>query len=344
MDKLEVLFLNQEDVIAAGGLDMDLTLRGVEDAVGLLENKECASPSKTVLRWGDSSSELTGRVNAMPAYVGGSYDMLGIKWISGFPMNPIKFGLPRGIGLIMLNSSESGVPLVIMDGTIISAMRTGAVTGVAAKYLACSDSETVGLIGAGVQNRTQLLAIITAVPTIKRAVVMDISPERVADFIEEMKKQLEIDFEVESTPEGVARQSDILVTATTSLEPIVHEDWWGQGCLYALVGSYEECTTKLIKQADKVVVDNWDELIHRGTQPVAKMHEAGEFPREVLYAELGELINQKKPGRTSDSERIHFCSIGMGIEDVAVATLIYQRALEKGVGQQLKLWEAPYAI
>ena len=345
MKPLKLLYLSQSDVITAGGLDMEQTLRAVEDVLGLLETGECELPAKTVLRWGGLEAEQNlGRINAMPAYVGGSYQMAGIKWIAGFPMNPMRHDLPRGIGMIVLNSVKSGVPLVVMDGTIVSAMRTGAVTGVAAKYLARPESEIVGLIGAGVQNRTQLLAVLTAIPNLKRAVVMDLSLDRARTFARDVSVQLGLPVDIEEDAERVARQSDILITATTSPDPVVQEDWWPEGCFYALVGSYNECTLGLIQQADKVVVDNWDEIVHRGTQSLARMHLTGRFSKDDLHAHMGEVVIGKKVGRTSVSERIHFCAVGMGIEDVAVATLIYNRAKAEGLGQTLELWEEPYAI
>lgn len=342
MASVELLYLSQEDVIASGGLDMPQTLRAVEEAIGLLARGGCVLPSKTVLRWGDEKT--SGRVNAMPAYVGGTYDMAGIKWIGGFPGNPVRHNLPRGSGLIVLNSSETGLPVVVMDGTVVSAMRTGAVTGVAAKYLARSESEVVGLVGAGVQNRTQLMAVAAVLPKLKQAFVSDIAAERAATFAREMSAQLGFSVAVAVDAEALARQSDVLITATTAANPVVREGWWSAGCFYSHVGSYQECTFAMIAEADKVVTDHWAEVLHRGSQSLARMHLAGQFPAERLHADLGDIINAQALGRTNSAERIHFCPIGMGIEDIAVATLIYRRALAEGRGQRLVLWEKAYAV
>ncbi|MDY7042234.1 MAG: ornithine cyclodeaminase, partial [Chloroflexota bacterium] len=136
---IEFLYLTRTDVRATG-LDMQLTLKAVEDSFRLHHQGQTNLPWKTVLDLGERER---GRVNAMPAYVGGPYDVCGIKWIAGFPGNPAKHKLPRATGLFVLNDSWTGVPLAVMDGTLISAMRTGAVTGVGAKYMARPDSEIV---------------------------------------------------------------------------------------------------------------------------------------------------------------------------------------------------------
>lgn len=342
MSGVKLLYLSQEEVIACGGLDMTQTLQAVEDAIGLLARGGCVLPSKTVLRWGDEKT--AGRVNAMPAYVGGTYDMAGIKWIGGFPGNPERHNLPRGSGLIVLNSAETGLPRVVMDGTVVSAMRTGAVTGVAAKYLARPQAEVVGVVGAGVQNRTQLMAVAAVLPNLKRALVTDIAAHRAETFARDMSAQLSFPVVVVPNSEALARQSDVLITATTAANPVVREGWWPAGSFYAHVGSYQECTFEMIAEADKVVVDHWAEVLHRGSQSLARMHMAGQFPAERVHAELGDIINGSAAGRTNVTERIHFCPIGLGIEDIAVATLIYRRAQAEGRGQQLVLWEKAYAV
>jgi ornithine cyclodeaminase len=154
MTEIEFMYLNQEDVRATG-VTMATALEAVEDAFRLHYQGQVNLPYKTVLDLGERER---GRGNAMPAYVAGDYDVFGIKWIAGFPNNPTKFGLPRGTGLFILNDSWNGVPLAVMDCTLLSAMRTGAVTGVGAKYLARTDSQSVAMIGAGVQGGASRVA------------------------------------------------------------------------------------------------------------------------------------------------------------------------------------------
>ena len=129
----------------------------------------------------------------MPAHLGGDFEICGMKWIAGFPPNPVKFGIPRAHALLILNDSWTGVPLAMMDGTYISAMRTGAVTGVGAKYLANPDSKVVGIIGCGVQAKTQIMAIKTAIPSVRLLKGYDIRPEASKQFAEWASQELGIE-------------------------------------------------------------------------------------------------------------------------------------------------------
>ena len=129
--------LSQEDVVAAGGLDMDACLEVIANTLVLHHRGETIAPMKAVIHWSDDldTDEKLGRVMAMPAFVGGDVGVIGMKWIPSVPSNPAR-GLPRGIGLVLLSDPETGLPLAFMDGTVVSAMRTGAVSGIAARELA----------------------------------------------------------------------------------------------------------------------------------------------------------------------------------------------------------------
>ncbi|RPJ05626.1 MAG: ornithine cyclodeaminase, partial [Deltaproteobacteria bacterium] len=161
--KVEFLYLSQEDVRATG-VTMSEVIRSVEMVLAYHDEGKVNLPSKVIL---DLNERERGRINAMPAYVGGEIEICGMKWIAGFPPDPVRFGIPRAHALIILNDSWTGVPLAVMDGTYISAMRTGAVTGVGAKYLANPDSEVAGMIGCGVQARTQIMAMRAAIPSVR---------------------------------------------------------------------------------------------------------------------------------------------------------------------------------
>lgn len=341
---IEFRYLTQEQVTQLGGLDMALAVQDVEAVVRLFGSGACVLPSKVVLRWGDSDSESTrGRINAMPGYVGGNYDMSGIKWIASMPLNPIERGLPRASALTILNHPTLGFPVAVMDGTLISAMRTGAVSGVAAKYLARKDSRTVGIIGAGVQSRTQLMALKTVLPALSSVLVYDIREERSLAFCQDMRDRLGISIEVAATSREATSQVDILVSATTAVSPVVKRGWVSEGCLYCQVGGYE-CEPLALREFDKIVVDNWSEMQHRGAQTLVRAKEQGIISDEDIHAELSQIITGKKPGRENAAERIFFGAVGMGIEDVAIATRILRRAEEEQVGTMLKLWEAPVFV
>ena len=168
---LSFRYLSQEQVVAAGGRDMALAVDDIEEVFRLHARGDYVLPTKAVLRWGDVASEMSrGRINAMPGYVGGRFDMAGVKWIASFPAN-IDRGMPRASGVTILNDPATGVPVAVIDGTLISAMRTGAVSGVASRHLAREDAGVVGIIGAGVQSRTQLMAITVARPAVRDRLV-----------------------------------------------------------------------------------------------------------------------------------------------------------------------------
>lgn len=336
----EVLFLNQEDVAKSGGNNMSLAIKTMEAVFSLHQKGDYVLPNKSVLRWGDMESESTrGRINSMPASIGGDFNAVGIKWISSSPMNPDKFGLPRATGTIILNDYETLMPISIMDGMLISAMRTGANSGVAAKYLAKKDAATLGLVGAGVQNKTQLLAMKEVVSNLEHVKIADLNLERAQAFAEEMQQKTKLSIEVVSSAEEAVKNSDIVITATVTKKPIVKADWIGKGTLYIHVGSHE-CEFDVIDKADKIVVDDWEELKHRGVETISIMYKEGKFNEKNIHAPLGELVNAIKEGRTNDHEFIYFNSVGLGIQDIAFASSLYKNAVEKGIGKKLNLWDS----
>lgn len=333
-----LLFLNQKAIIECGGDDIGQAIDVMEKVYSLHNNKEYVLPPKTVLRWGDFDSESTrGRINSMPASIGGDFNSVGIKWIGSSPSNPEKHNLPRASAIIVLNDYETFIPKVIMDGMLISALRTGANSGVAAKYLAKKESEVVGLIGAGAQSKTQLLALHHVLPNLKTVKIFDLNSERSNEFSKEMSGKLNLNIEVVHSAEDAVRGSDVFVTATVTKEPIVKAEWIEKGMLYLHVGSHES-HFDVIHRADKVVVDDWEELKHRGVETLPIMFEQGEFDPKNIYGQIGEIVNNVKAGRENNEEFIYFNSVGMGIQDVALASVIYENAKNSNVGEELELF------
>lgn len=335
--KPEFIYLSQEDVRALG-VQMQDVIQIIEKVFALHDEGKVNLPSKVILDLGERDR---GRINAMPAHIGGDIEMCGIKWIAGFPGNPVRFGIPRAHALIVLNDSSTGVPLAIMDGTYISAMRTGAVTGVGAKYLANPDSEVVGIIGCGVQAYTQVMAIKTAIPSVKSLKAYDIRKDASEKFTKWITHELGIRTDIVGTPKEAVEGSDVVVTVTVADEPIVKDAWLKKGSLLVHVGSYQEEEEAVIFNADKVVVDLWHEVLHRGTPLLAKLYKSGRIDDGKIYANIGQIIRGKKPGRTNKNERIFFSPLGLGSEDVAVASIIYRQAKGKGRGIPLRLWDRP---
>jgi ornithine cyclodeaminase len=293
-------------------------------------------PYKTVLDLGERER---GRGNAMPAYVGGEYDVFGIKWIAGFPKNPIEHGLPRGTGLFILNDAWKGIPLAVMDCTLLSAMRTGAVTGVGAKYLARPDSRSVAMIGAGVQARTQLEALKIVLPQLEEVRAFDIRRETAEAFATDMNDRFGGEgprIRAVNSPEEAVRQADIVVTVTVADEPIVKERWMKRGSFFSAVGSYQEEEFEVVTNSDKVVVDGIEHVLHRETPVIALMIEQGKIRREDIL-EMGAIVCGDQPGRTNPEERVFFSPIGMAIEDVCLCHRVYKLAQERGIGNRLGL-------
>lgn len=333
-----VLLLSQKDIIDCGGNEISLAIETMEKVYSLHQKGDYVLPNKSVLRWGDIETETTlGRVNSMPASIDGEFKSTGIKWISSAPQNPDKFALPRASGVIILNDYQTLFPKAMMDGMLISAVRTGANSGVAAKYLAKKDSKVLGLIGAGAQNRTQLLAMYNVLSKLDEIKINDLNEERAKSFAEEMESIVDIPITVVNTAEEAVKGSDVVITATVTKDPIVKADWIEKGTLYLHVGSHE-CEFEVIDKADKIVVDDWEELKHRGVETISIMYKEGKFNENNIHAQIGEVVNSVKSARTSDDEFIYFNSVGMGIQDVALASVIYEKAKKENIGLEFTLF------
>lgn len=336
----EILFLNNKDMELLGAGDMRAVIQDVEQAYILTEKGDVIVPGKCVMRWGSTPEDenVMGRINAMPGYIGGEYDMAGIKWIGSGPKN-YKRGLPRASVILILNDPVTKLPVCIADGTMVSAKRTGASGGVAIKHLSREDAEVMTICGAGAQGRTQLEAAIIVRPTIRKVYVYDIRPESSKAFVKEVREKYPgIKACAVDNPEEAICESDITVCVTLANEPIVQAEWLKAGALLMNLADYEvsyDCVTK----ADMIVVDNWETIKHRMVSTVAMMWKEGLVKDADISAQLGEILIGSKPGRQRENDIIYFNAVGTGILDLAVATRCYRKAMEKKVGTVLPYWE-----
>jgi len=314
-------------------VDMATALAAVEDAFKLHHRGDVLLPHKTVL---DMDERKRGRGNAMPGYVGGAYHAFGIKWIAGFPGNPARFGLPRATGLFILNDAEKGIPLAVMDCTLLSAMRTGAVTGVGARCLARPDSASVAMIGAGVQARTQLEALREVLPRLTEMRAYDVRREAAEAFAVEAHPRFGLAARAVDTAAQAVRDADVVVTVPVADEPIVKDAWMAPGSFFAAVGSYQEEEFEVVSRSDLVVVDGLEHVLHRETPVIALMIKKNLIRREQVL-ELGAILCGEKPGRTSPKQRVFFSPIGMAIEDICLSYKAFRLAEQKGVGTRLSL-------
>lgn len=336
------IYLSQEDYIKADGLEMDGTVRAIQKSFELHAKGQTIQPSKPVIRWGGPETEETrGRIMTMPSYLGGDLDVAGMKWIPSMPQNPKKLGMPRASAIIILTDPNTGFPLSIMDGTIVSAMRTGAATGVAAKYLANPDSSVVGIIGAGVQSRTQLMAIKSVFgEQIETMKVFDLNTEKTIQFSREMSEELNANVVPASSAEEAIRDSDIVITATMSTFPYVKGEWLKEGAFHSEISFWDTAAEEIVHY-DKVIVDDYEHVEHHAVDVSYRAVKEGYIARENVF-DLGDIMLNKVEGRKNRSEKILFNPIGMSIHDVSEAYRVYQVAKEKGIGQPLKLWEHPH--
>lgn len=340
MVKAEILFLNNKAMDELGTNDMFAVIHDVERVYTLTRQGDVIAPGKCVMRWGETVEDenVLGRINAMPGYIGGEYDMAGIKWIGSGPMN-YKKGLPRASVTIILNDPDTKLPICIADGTKVSTMRTGASGGVAIKFLAKSDASVMTICGAGAQAPTQLEAAKIARPSIKKLYIYDIIMEnakRFAGFVSE--KYPDIEAIPTDDIESATRESDIIDCVTLASEPFIKGEWLKKGALVMNMADYE-VDNECVKKSDKVVVDYWENVKHRMISTVALMHRDGLFKDEELYAEIGEIVNGSKSGRENDDEIIYFNAVGAGIMDIAVTARCYKNAQKSGKGMKLPFWE-----
>lgn len=279
------------------------------------------------------SFNIDSWLNAMPAYV--SYlNAAGIKWAGGFIHNPKK-GLSYVMATIILNDSETGYPLSIMDGIHITNIRTGAAAALSAKYLANKDSEVVCFIGAGMQAKTTLQNLYPCFD-IKEVRISDINPKAMESFKTEMEKEFDIKVVITDSNKEAAKGSDIIYTATQADEPLLMNDWIKKGATVVTLGSYQELDEAFTLTADKILVDDWAQCSHRGE--LSKLTEKGLITKNSIYSEIGDVAAGKKVGRESKDERILVVPIGLGSHDVAVASKVYKRAMEKGIGTKYNFW------
>lgn len=335
---VKFLFLSQEDVIAAGGLDMAKTVECVEKSFSLLDKGESMEPDPPMLMFGGQAGR---RVTMHPAYVGGDVDTVGLKWTPANPDNPRTIGMPRATAMNIINDPITGHPLAVMDGTIISAMRTGAVTAVGFKHLGRPDSEVIGLLGTGVIARTQLMALKEVMNKITDVKVFDMLPDKARVWAEEVGQKFGLPVRAVGSAQEAVEDSDVVVGCTTvsADQRYVQPEWIKEGSLYSNI-SDNDATFETILQSDKVVVDGPRQF----TIPVVMglMAKQGLISFEQVHGTIGEIVNGKEPGRESDEERIFYSCLGLGVHDIVNARRIYDEAKRKGLGVELTLWKEPY--
>lgn len=370
--RIKFLYLSEPDMIKAGVKNMDQCVEAMEDLLVTLNKGDYVmggvnhnSHGAQVIFPDDPQFEGMPknaddrRFMAMPAYLGGKYQMAGMKWYGSNCENKAS-GLPRSILMMMLNDKDTGAPLALMSANLVSCYRTGAIPGVGAKYLAGKDSETVTIIGPGVMGRTCLLAFLSVCPKITTVKVKGRGLRSLHAFEEFVKKecpQIQQVIVCDSMEEAVKDSDIICVTSTAPVKeidfPYIAEDWVKKGALICLPSAARFDDDFLINRCKKVV-DNYKlyeawaeefpypsyEMVQIiGSKFTDYLHE-GRIQREDIV-DIADIINKKHPGRESDDEIIVYSVGGMPVEDIAWGGTVYRNALKEGIGVELPLWDQP---
>ncbi|MEZ7196077.1 tyramine oxidase subunit B [Pseudodesulfovibrio karagichevae] len=372
--KIDFLYLNENDMIEAGVTDMAGCVDAMEEMFRLLKMGDfrmggAGNNSHGVMMVFPEESPFPNmpldgpdrRFMAMPAYLGGQFDMVGMKWYGSNTANREK-ELPRSILMLTLNDKDTGAPLAYMSANILSAYRTGAIPGVGVRHLAREESRVVGIVGPGVMSKTAFDAFMAVRPGIERVKVKGRGEKSIRSFIDYVKGKypsvtaIEV---VDSIAEAV-RDADIVCVATSSPTgdvskyPYIEEEWIKPGAVICCpaAGRFDDdfILNRARNVADYVgLYEAWaEEMPYPAyhTVPIPAVHcmdliADGRMGKHQLQ-DLGDIITGKLPARGSDDETIIYSVGGMPIEDVAWGTTVYRNALKKGIGTTLNLWEKPF--
>ncbi len=324
------LLLCKDDVVKV--LNMADCMAVVEKAFAELASGTAVLPLRTPITPPDGLSLY------MPAYLK-EMGALACKVVTVYKNNPQKHNMPTVMGKVLLQDHETGDVICIMDGGYLTAVRTGAASGVATKYLAREDKgQIAGIFGAGVQAKMQLWAVAEA-RDIARALVYDVSSDAVTKFISEMGSKLDLDVRAADSPDQILESADIICTATSSPTPVFDGSKVREGTHINGIGSHtpnaRELDTAIVKRS-KFIADSYEACLKEAGDIMIPIGD-GEFDKSHMYAELGEIVTGTKPARASDQEITLFKSNGLAIQDTATAKLVYDKAVEMGIGNKAEI-------
>ena len=317
-------------------LAMEDVLGAVEDAFKHKGLGKVQMPPKAYLFY----EKFDGDLRTMPSYVE-DMDVSAVKIVNVHPQNAKNYGMRTVMGLLVLIDPHTGAPLAIMDATHITDMRTGAASAIASKYLARPNPRVLGIIGAGNQARTQMLALITQYGRFDEVRIFDLYPEKAKTAARQFRRLYRDRIgkvrSVSSAKDAVTG-CDIVVTATSSRSPIVMDEWVGEGthinCIGADAPGKQELDPRILKRA-RVIIDDWEQASHSGeiNVPLSK----GELTKDDVNDEIGRVVAGISPGRQSDTEITVFCSTGLAVQDCLTAKMVYDAASKENVGRFVQI-------
>ena len=322
--------LSREDVRRA--LPMREAIEAMKRAFAQLSQGQAQVPLRVPL----PVEKHNGVTLFMPGYLAAD-DQMAVKIVSVFNDNPAR-GLPLIHALVVVVDATTGRPSAVMDGTYLTALRTGAASGAATDLLAREDAAVAAIFGAGAQGRTQLEAV-CAVRPIEAAWVYDVDPERAAAYAGEMAERLGIPVRVAATPADAVREADVVCTATTSTTPVFDDADLRPGTHINGIGAYtpqmQEIPAETVARA-KVVIDHREASLAEAGDLIIPLRQ-GVIAEDHIWAELGEIAAGLKPGRTDPEEITFFKSVGVAVQDVAAAAAVLEAAERLGLGVEVPL-------
>jgi len=325
MTENQLLYLSQAEVVEAG-LTMAEIIESMEVMFRAKGEGRTEMPPKPGIYPGGGDSFL----HAMPACIP-DLRSAGIKWVAAFPGNPSK-GLPYISGLIVYNDFDTGLPLAVMDCVWITAKRTGASSAISARHLARPDSSVMGMLGCGVQGRSHVEAMLEIFP-LSKVMAYDLNENAQKQFVAEISRTFSLEVVPAKSPREAVSGCDIVVTAgpmSKTPHATIQADWLDEGAFASLVDYDSYWQPAAMHAVDKFCTDDRSQF--------ENTRKGGYFPDiPPVHADLGELAAGSKPGRETPQERTMTANLGLALNDMAVAPLIYQKAKEKGIGTWLDL-------
>jgi alanine dehydrogenase len=325
-----IRILSGEDVRKA--LPMRQAVETIRKAFAQLSTGKADVPLRIALQ----VPKHNGVTLFMPGYLAGD-DQMAVKVVSVFNDNPAK-GLPLIHALVVVVDAETGAPAAVIDGTYLTALRTGAASGAATQLLARQDSRTAAIFGAGAQARTQLEAV-QAVRPLQEAWVFDLNPEQARAYAAEMSQALSLKIHIASSPSEALRHADVICTATTSTTPVFDNTDLKPGAHINAVGAYtpemQEIPVETV-QRSKIVIDHHQASMAEAGDLLIPLNQ-GLISQDDVYAELGEIVAGLKPGRETPEEITFFKSVGVAVQDVAAANAVLKAARKMNLGTEIDL-------
>jgi len=327
---MEIVVLSHGQV--TGLLPMSECVDVMAEALAAVAKKQAYQPLRSIIR----PEGAKGVMATMPSYLYGEKAAFGLKEVCVFPNNP-NIGKDAHQGSVLLHSAETGELLALMNASAITAIRTGAVSGVATRLLAREDAGDLAIIGAGVQGRSHLAAM-AAVRAIRRVRVADKKPVAARRFAEEMSAKYPFPVQAVDNNEDAVLGADIIVTATSAQDPVLKRDWLADGAHLNVVGACfphcREVDTATV-MASKLFVDRRESALSEAGDYLIPVEEGAIGPEHIL-AEIGEILTGESEGRTSSEEITMFKALGLAIEDLAAAEHIYRKAKQQRVGNWME--------